>query len=79
MCHHSVRNDPPLPIFRYLREIADGRITLYLDESGFNLWMRPRYGRARRGQRVRSQVPPNRGCNMTLLLVISPQFGVFLL
>jgi transposase len=39
---------------------------VFVDESGTNLGMAPRYGRAPRGQRVVGTVPRNQGTNTTL-------------
>ncbi|MBA2520683.1 MAG: transposase [Chloroflexia bacterium] len=40
---------------------------VFVDETGSNLAMTRRYGRAKRGQRVTGQVPRNPGPNVTLL------------
>lgn len=45
---------------------------VFVDESGTNLAMTPRYGRARRGQRVVGSAPRNHGPNTTLLAALSP-------
>ena len=44
---------------------------VFIDESGTNLAMTPRYGRAPRGQRVVGVVPRNHGPNVTLLAAMS--------
>jgi transposase len=44
---------------------------VFVDESGTNLAMTPRYGRAPRGQRVVGVVPRNHGPNVTLLAAMS--------
>ncbi len=45
---------------------------VFVDESGTNLAMTPRYGRAPRGQRVVGVVPRNHGPNTTLIAAMSP-------
>lgn len=40
---------------------------IFVDETGTNLAMTRRYGRAKRGQRVVGQVPRNHGPNVTLV------------
>ncbi len=45
---------------------------VFVDESGPNLAMTPRYGRAPRGQRVVGQAPRNHGPNTTLIAAMSP-------
>jgi transposase len=45
---------------------------VFVDESGTNLAMTPRYGRAPRGQRVVGTAPRNHGPNTTLLAAMSP-------
>lgn len=44
---------------------------VFVDESGTNLAMTPRYGRAPRGQRAVGTAPRNHGPNVTLLAVMS--------
>jgi transposase len=46
---------------------------VFVDESGTNLAMTPRYGRAPRGQRVVGRVPRNHGPNTTLFAAMSQQ------
>lgn len=43
----------------------------FIDESGFNLAMTPRYGRAPRGERAVGSVPINYGKNLTLIGALS--------
>lgn len=45
---------------------------VFVDECGTNLAMTPRYGRARRGQRVVGSAPRNHGPNTTLLAAMTP-------
>lgn len=49
----------------------DPRQFVFVDESGTNLAMTPRYGRAPRGQRVSGSVPRNHGPNVTLLAAMT--------
>ena len=44
---------------------------MFVDESGTNLAMTPRYGRAPRGERVVGTVPRNHGKNTTLIAAMS--------
>jgi transposase len=44
---------------------------VFVDESGTNLGLTPRYGRAPRGQRVVGVAPRNHGPNVTLLAAMS--------
>ncbi len=44
---------------------------VFLDETGTNIAMTRRYGRARRGQRVYGRVPHRRGKNLTVVGAIS--------
>lgn len=46
---------------------------VFVDESGTNLSLTPRYGRAPRGQRVVGVVPRNHGPNVTLFAAMSAQ------
>ena len=50
----------------------DPRRLVFVDESGTNLSLTPRYGRAPRGQRVVGSVPRNHGPNVTLVAAMSP-------
>ncbi len=45
---------------------------VFIDESGTNLAMTPRSGRAPRGQRVVGSAPRNHGPNTTLIAAMSP-------
>ena len=53
-------------------QALDPQQLVFVDESGTNLAMTPRYGRAPRGQRVVGSVPRNHGRNTTLLAAMSP-------
>ena len=46
---------------------------VFVDESGTNLSLTPRYGRAPRGQRVVGTVPRNHGPNVTLFAALGAQ------
>ena len=46
---------------------------IFVDETGSNLAMTRRYGRAKRGQRVTGQVPRNPGPNVTLLAAMDQE------
>ena len=46
---------------------------VFVDESGANRALGPRYGYAPRGQRCRGQVPRNRGRNTSILAAMSAQ------
>lgn len=43
---------------------------MFVDESGTNLAMTPRYGRAPRGERVVGRAPRNHGANTTLIAAL---------
>ena len=49
---------------------------IYVDETGFNLWTKRAYGRARMGERVNRVVRGQRGNNITVIVAISDQVGV---
>ncbi len=49
----------------------DPTTLVFVDESGTNLAMTPRYGRAPRGERVVGRVPRNHGPNTTLFAALS--------
>lgn len=55
-----------------IQEIAPKRL-VFVDESGANIAMTPRYGRAPRGQPCLGRVPRNWGKNTTLLAALSQQ------
>ena len=46
---------------------------VFVDESGSNKALAPRYGYAPKGQRCHGQVPRNRGRNTSILAALSPQ------
>ena len=49
---------------------------IYVDETGFNLWTKRTYGRAKVGERVNRIVGGQRGRNCTVICAISDQVGV---
>jgi transposase len=49
----------------------DPAALVFVDESGTNLAMTPRYGRAPRGERVVGTVPRNHGKNTTLVAALT--------
>ena len=51
----------------------DAASLVFVDESGANRAMCPRYGYAPRGQRSFGQAPRNRGRNTSILAAMSPQ------
>jgi transposase len=53
-----------------VNQIAPERL-VFVDESGTNIAMTPRYGRAPRGQRVSGTAPRNWGMNTTLLATLT--------
>lgn len=52
-------------------DLVDPASLVFVDESGTNLAMTPRYGRAPRGERVVGTVPRNHGPNTTLFAALS--------
>jgi transposase len=51
----------------------DSARLIFVDETGSNLAMTRRYGRAKRGQRVVGQIPRNPGPNVTLLAALDQE------
>ena len=49
---------------------------VYVDENGFNLWIKRIYGRTRVGERVNRRVGGKRGRNVTVITAISDKVGV---
>lgn len=49
---------------------------IFIDEFGFNTWMRRSIGRSRRGERVYRQVATQKGLRVTVCLAICPGVGV---
>ena len=52
------------------------RHRIYIDETGFNLWTRRTYGRARIGERVNRIVVGQKGRDVTVIAAISDLVGV---
>lgn len=48
---------------------------VYIDESGFNLWLNRTRGRSARGHRAQRIVGARRSPNFTLILAVSPRLG----
>jgi DDE superfamily endonuclease len=44
---------------------------IYIDEMGFNAWMRRTHGRSKTGTRINAILPNSRGRNMSLIMAIS--------
>ena len=65
----------PLQRAAWWAEMAalDAARLVFVDESGANITLTPRYGRALRGQRCEGRVPHNWGLNTTLLAALTPQ------
>jgi transposase len=59
--------------YRELIAPLDREHLKFIDESGVNLAMTRRYGRAPRGERVVGAVPQNYGANVTMLAALSLQ------
>jgi len=55
-------------------QLADDLV--FIDESGYNIWTKRTFGRARKGQCATRKVGGQRGRNLTLKLAISPRLGV---
>ncbi|XP_042229780.1 uncharacterized protein LOC121871483 [Homarus americanus] len=49
---------------------------VYIDETGFNLWTKRTYGRARCGERVHRAVGGQRGRNKTVIAAIAEHCGI---
>lgn len=52
---------------------VDASQLIFLDESGSNIALTPRYARAPKGERAQGSIPRNRGKNTTLLASLSVQ------
>lgn len=50
--------------------------TVFVDETGFNLWARRSQGRAMLGRPVKRRVTTQRGPNVTVCLAIAAEFGL---
>jgi transposase len=73
--HATERDAPHVLLARqhYRTQLApyQYRRLIFVDESGCNIAMTRRYGRARRGMRVHDSVPKNFGRNVTILGALS--------
>lgn len=52
--------------------LLDAASLVFVDESGANRALHPRYGYAPKGQRSHGQAPRNRGANTSILAALSP-------
>jgi hypothetical protein len=73
---HATERDAPHGLLsrkHYRTQLApyQYRRLIFVDESGCNIAMTRRYGRARRGMRVHDAVPKNFGRNVTILGALS--------
>ncbi len=71
MLRASERDDEERAAWWAATQTLDPARFVFVDESGTNLSLTPRYGRAPRGQRVVGSVPRNHGPNVTLLAGMS--------
>ena len=71
MLFAAERNEPVRAAWWNAIQALDPRQLVFVDESGTNLAMTPRYGRAPRGQRVIGTVPRNHGPTTTLIAALS--------
>lgn len=73
--HASERDTPRVQQARAEYQVKALELVLarckFIDESGFNLAMTPRYGRAPKGERAVGSVPINYGKNLTLIGALS--------
>lgn len=56
----------------YLQE-GQNRTSVFIDETGFNVWTRRNYGRAIRGQRAFRTKAAQRGRNLTIIMAITSE------
>ena len=61
---------------QWMMQDGINRHRIYVDETGYNLWTKRTYGRARLGERVNRIVGGQRGRNATIICAISNQVGV---
>ncbi len=71
MLRASERDDEERAAWWAATQTLDPARFVFVDESGTNLSLTPRYGRAPRGERVVGSVPRNHGPNVTLLAGMS--------
>jgi len=67
----SERDDAARAAFRTMNAVWDATLLLFIDESGTQTTMTPRYSRAPRGQRAVGSVPRNHGKNTTLVAALA--------
>lgn len=68
----SERDEVYRAVWRADLAMIDPTRLVFVDESGTNIAMSPRYGRAPRGERVQGEAPRNWGMNTTLLAALTP-------
>ena len=68
----SERDEVYRAVWRADLAMIDPTRLVFVDESGTNIAMSPRYGRAPRGERVQGEAPRNWGMNTTLLAAWTP-------
>src|SRR5579863_1939285 len=69
----SERREEERASFRDQVKELDASQLVFLDESGSNIALTPRYARAPTGERAQGSIPRNRGKNTTLLASLSVQ------
>lgn len=69
----SERREEERVRFRNQVKEVDASQLIFLDESGSNIALTPRYARAPKGERAQGSIPRNRGKNTTLLASLSVQ------
>jgi len=65
------RNEPERASWRQQVSPLPAKQLVFVDETGSNIALTPRYGRAPKGQRAIESVPGNRGKNTTLIASLS--------
>ena len=60
----------------FMLNLAQETRTVFLDETGFNLWTRRSQGRALKGRPIRRTVTTQRGPNVSVCMAIATQFGL---
>jgi transposase len=67
----SERNESRRRIWHRIVHNLDARRLVFIDESGANITLARRYGRAPRGERAHGTAPRNYGHNLTLVAALS--------
>lgn len=60
----------------FIQNVVISPLTIYIDESGYNVWTSRTRGRSVVGQSAIRRVHGQRGENVTIILAISPQRGI---